>query len=254
MYNYEGLINWINEQGKIGVAVSGGIDSAYLLYVVSKTDCDVTAYYVKSQFQPEFELRDAKEIVDSLGVKFKVIYSDVFDDPDIVSNTSQRCYYCKKRIFGLIVDEARKGGIKCLVDGTNASDDVSDRPGYKALNEMNVYSPLRMFEYTKEDIRREARKAGINIWNKPSFACLATRIPVGKPIIPEDLIKTERNEGKLFDLGFKDFRLRIVEGGVLMQVCSDEMEHMISSKDELTKILKPDYGEVLFDDNPRKIE
>lgn len=238
----------------MGVALSGGIDSAYLLYVASKSNCDVTAYYVKSQFQPEFELRDAKKIVDSLGVNFKVINSDVFENPEIISNTSQRCYYCKRKIFGLIFDEAKKDGIKCLVDGTNASDDVSDRPGFIALKEMNVYSPLRMFEYTKDDIRRESKKAGIDIWNKPSFACLATRIPSGKPIILKDLEKTERNEEKLFDLGFKDFRLRIVDGGVLMQVCEDEMEHMVSSRDTLIKMLEPEYGTVSFDDKPRNVE
>ncbi len=136
---------------RVAIAFSGGVDSAYLLYAAKQYAEAVTAYYVKSAFQPEFELADAKRLAAELGVELKVLLVDVLADSAVTDNPANRCYYCKRRIFTRIMESADLDGYSVLLDGTNASDDVSDRPGMKALAELQVLSPLRLCGLTKEE-------------------------------------------------------------------------------------------------------
>lgn len=202
---------------KVALAFSGGADSAYLLYAAKKNGADVQPYYVKSQFQPEFEHEDAIKLTAELGVALKVISIDILQLDEVTANPANRCYYCKKRIMGAIRREAGADGYDTIIDGTNASDDGGDRPGMKALAEEDILSPLRLCGMTKEEIRRRSENAGLFTWNKPAYACLATRVPTGEKITVQKLTAVEQSESYLFSLGFTDFRVRLRDGGALLQ-------------------------------------
>ena len=212
---------------RIAVAYSGGVDSSYLLYVAKTAGCDVRAYFVKSQFQPKFELDDAVRLSDLLGVSLTVVTIDALQDPNIALNPPERCYYCKSAILSKLWELARADGIDVLCDGTNADDDEAGRPGMRALRELGVVSPLRDSGLTKADIRQLSKQAGLFTHDKPSYACLATRIPTGTEITQEILDKIECAESMLFDMGFSGFRVRvIVKSGQTQEKQDDESQTM----------------------------
>ncbi|MBR6956285.1 MAG: 7-cyano-7-deazaguanine synthase, partial [Firmicutes bacterium] len=155
------LVDFFAKHPKIALAFSGGVDSSYLLYAAKKAGADVKAYYAKSDFQPEFEFEDAKRLAADLDADMEVIYLDVLADPVIVSNPADRCYTCKKHIMGAIMRRTAKDGYDLIVDGTNASDDLSDRPGVKTLMELGIRSPLLEAGLTKDEIRRLSKEAGL---------------------------------------------------------------------------------------------
>ena len=148
------LHNFFSQNQKVALAFSGGVDSAYLLYAAIQADCDIHAYYVKSAFQPEFELEDAKRLAKELGVAMTVLELDVLSDSNITGNPANRCYFCKKKIFSKIIEAAKADGYDVIIDGNNASDDADDRPGMKAVQELQVRSPLRECGITKSEVRR----------------------------------------------------------------------------------------------------
>ena len=204
------LKQFFEQYPRVAIAFSGGVDSAYLLYAASKYAMQVKAYYVNTVFQPQFELDDAKRLAKELGAEMQVLEADVLHDPAIVSNPADRCYHCKKKLFSHILKAAREDGFSVLLDGTNASDEASDRPGMRAIAELSVRSPLRECGLTKNAIRQLSREAGLFTHDKPAYACLATRIPVGEMITAEKLQRTELAEDYLTALGFRDFRVRSV--------------------------------------------
>ena len=232
---------------KLALAFSGGVDSAYLLYAAKAFGADVKAYYVKTPFQPDFEYKDAQRLARELGAEMVAIHLDVLADSAIAENPKNRCYFCKKRIFTAIMEQAKADGYTLVIDGTNASDDAADRPGMVALKELSVRSPLREAGLTKEEIRRLSKDAGLFTHDKPAYACLATRIPTGTPITAEKLAITERNEGFLRSLGFRDFRIRFVGTGAKLQVCAQELPKLLENRDAILAQLKKDYTEVLLD-------
>lgn len=229
------------------IGFSGGVDSAYLLYAASEYAKNVTAYYVKTAFQPQFELDDAVRFAADINVRLKIIELDIMSCTDIVSNPQNRCYYCKKMIFSAIKKQAEADGFSVILDGTNASDDITCRPGVKALSELSVRSPLRECGITKDTVRRFARQAGLDVWNKPSYSCLATRIPHGSEITPVLLQSTEKAENELFRLGFSDFRIRFFNGAAQIQLRTSELEKAVKMRGEIIKKLKPFYEIILLD-------
>ena len=229
------------------VAFSGGADSAYLLYAAGKYAENVRAYYVKSEFQPRFELEDAVRLAGELGVALTVLELSVLSVPCVKENPSERCYYCKRAIFTAIAEAARSDGFSILLDGTNASDDAQDRPGMRALRELNVRSPLRECGLTKDEIRRLSKEAGLFTWDKPAYACLATRIPAGEEITPEKLRITEQAEDYLLSLGFSDFRVRWQDGFAKLQLPLGQMEPLLARRGEVLAKLKEYYKGVLLD-------
>lgn len=231
----------------ITVAFSGGVDSAVLLFLAKKYAQSVCAVYVKSDFQPQFELEDAKKLCLDLNTELNVIELDVLGNDEINANPADRCYYCKKDMFTSIIAFADINAAGQVVEGTNFSDDVSDRPGYKALNELGVLSPLRSCGYTKSDIRRLAFENGIFVHNKPSYACLATRVPTGTQITKDILHKTEGAENELFNLGFTDFRIRYLNGAAKIQVKDDQLGLALKNKDIIINKLNPYYDDILLD-------
>ncbi len=241
------LQEFFAENPKAAIAFSGGVDSSYLLREGLRLGKDIKAYYVKSQFQPEFELADAKRLAEALGANIQIMDVDVLQQEAVVQNPPDRCYYCKQAVFGAIRAAAAADGYPVILDGTNASDDAGDRPGMKALTEMRVLSPLRLCGLTKDEIRRRSREAGLFTWDKPAYACLATRIPSGMRITGELLARVEGAEGALFALGFTDFRVRVREGGALLQFNRAQMEEARARRAEIEEKLKPWFPVLLPD-------
>lgn len=241
------LKDFFRENPKVAIAFSGGVDSSYLLYAAIKSGARVKAYYVKSPFQPEFEMLDAMRLAKDINADMKILKADVLENEIVASNPSDRCYYCKQMVFSTIYEAAEKDGFTVLLDGTNASDAEDDRPGMKALREMKVRSPLRECGLTKPEIRRLSKEAGLFTWDKPAYACLATRIRTGEVITLEKLKATEESEEFLFSLGFTDFRVRRVGDTAKLQFPESQLGKVIEKRSEILKKLKEYYKEVVLD-------
>lgn len=241
------LQEFFHQNPECALAFSGGTDSAYLLWAAVKYARRVRAYYVSSPFQPRFELEDAHRLAGELGAELRVLEVDVLSDPAVAANPPDRCYVCKRRIFSAIAQAAREDGFPLLLDGTNASDDAGDRPGMRALRELSVRSPLRECALDKADIRRLSREAGLFTWDKPAYACLATRVPAGEPITAEKLQMTERAEVYLSSLGLSDLRVRLLDGCARIQLPARQIPRLLERREEILERLKRDYRAVLLD-------
>ena len=229
------------------VAFSGGADSAYLLYAAVKAGANVKAYYVKTAFQPQFELEDAEKLAGELGTPMQVLPLDILCDQAVTANPPDRCYHCKKRIFSAIRAAAAQDGFSVLLDGTNASDDAGDRPGIRALEELSVRSPLREAGLTKAEIRRLSKEAGLFTHDKPAYACLATRIPTGETITAEKLRRTEWAETYLAGLGLRDFRVRAMGNTAKLQVRASDLNLVVTHREQIAAELGKAYEGVLLD-------
>lgn len=241
------LQEFFQENHKAAIAFSGGVDSAYLLYAAMQCGADVRAYYVKTQFQPAFELADARRLAEQLGAPMTVLQQDALASEQVAQNPADRCYYCKQGIFSGILQAAAADGYTLILDGTNASDDAGDRPGMRALRELCVRSPLRECGLTKSEIRARSKQAGLFTWNKPAYACLATRIPTGQRITGELLAKIEQAEDFLFSLGFTDFRVRMLSGCARLQVPEAQLGRVLEHREAILSRLGALFGGVLLD-------
>lgn len=241
------LTEFFHQNQKAAIAFSGGVDSAYLLYAALQSGADVRAYYVKSAFQPQFELDDARRLAETLSADMRVLDVDILADETVAANPPDRCYHCKRRIFSAIASAAAADGYTLLLDGTNASDDAGDRPGMRALRELSVRSPLRECGLTKPEIRRLSREAGLFTWDKSAYACLATRVPAGERLTAEKLENTERAEDFLFSLGFTDFRVRLFNGAARLQLPAEQLPRLLERRAEILSELKKTYSAVVLD-------
>ena len=241
------LEEFFTQHPRTAVAFSGGTDSALVLWAAGRYGREVRAYYVHTVFQPAFELADAKRLAEELNVPLTVVEADVLAVPEAAANGPRRCNYSKRALFTTLWQRARADGYTVLLDGTNASDDAGDRPGMQALRELEVRSPLRECGITKAEVRRMSREAGLFTWDKPAYACLATRVPTGTAITKEALEKVERGENALFRLGFSDFRVRLLGDAARLQVPADQMEKAIALRGEINRALEADFSAVLLD-------
>lgn len=235
------------EQPEVAVAFSGGADSAYLLWAAMRYARRVRAYYVRSPFQPAFELEDARRLASELGADMRVLHMDVLALPNVRENPPDRCYHCKRALFSAILEASAADRFPLLADGTNASDDMGDRPGMRALKELSVRSPLRECGLQKAEIRRLSKKAGLFTWDKPAYACLATRIPAGEAITREALRKTEEAEDYLRSLGFSGFRVRLLADCARLQLPAGQIPLLLARREEIFEELRQRYGGVLLD-------
>lgn len=245
------LQEFFTEHPKAALGFSGGVDSSYLLWAAVNAGADIAPYYIQTAFQPAFELEDAQRLCAQIGVKLNVIQLDALADPRVAANPANRCYYCKVGLFGALRARAKADGYNLLLDGTNASDDAGDRPGMKALREMEVRSPLRECGLTKAMIRQESRKAGLFTWDKPAYACLATRVPTGRTITPELLRRVEGAETALFALGFTDFRVRLYDEAARLQLPEGQLAKAVEQRQAIRQALAPWFDVVLLDTQTR---
>ena len=241
------LKQFFEECPETAIAFSGGVDSAYLLYAAMKYAKRVKAYYVKTAFQPAFELEDARRLARELGADMKILSVDILCHSRIAANPADRCYHCKKEIFTHILQAAERDGFSVLLDGTNASDESSDRPGMRALSELSVRSPLRVCNLTKAMVRALSREAGLFTYDKPAYACLATRIPTGEEITPEKLRSTEQVEQFLTNLKLRDFRVRSMGNTAKIQVREEDIPLVLENRREILQEMKKYYASVLLD-------
>lgn len=246
------LEEFFRDNPRAALAFSGGTDSAFLLWAAARYGAQVRAYFVKTSFQPAFELRDAERLARELSMPMTVVEADILAVPGAVENGPERCYHCKRALFTRLTEAARADGFSLLIDGTNASDDAGDRPGMRALRELSVRSPLRECGLTKEEVRRLSREAGLFTWDKPAYACLATRIPTGTRISRETLEAVEQAEDALSALGFSDFRVRVFGGAARIQLTEEQMNRAWEHREEILRTLRPLFSTVLLDLEPRQ--
>lgn len=245
----ENLCRDLRELPGAAVAFSGGVDSAYLLYALTLSSVNACAYFVKTAFQPEFELKDAETLACQLGVRLRVLTPEIFTD-EIICNDGQRCYYCKKRIFENIITAAKEDGFSMVLDGTNADDNADDRPGMQALAEYGVRSPLRKASLTKRDIRELSKAAGLFTWDKSTYSCLATRIPAHTPITPGLLQRVEEAENVLYSMGYTDLRVRATEPAKI-ELHRSQTQRALGEADEIRRSLAPYFRSVVIDKTGR---
>ena len=241
------LRDFFLEHPRAALAFSGGVDSSYLLYAGLRWAEELGVYFVKSAFQPEFERRDALRLAEELNARVTVLEADVLSCAEVTANPPERCYYCKRVIMSTIKTAAKADGFDLVLDGTNASDDISDRPGFKALGEEGVLSPLRLCGLTKARIRELSHQAGLFTWDKPAYACLATRVKTGETITAETLRAVEASEDALFALGFTDFRVRTSRGAAKLQFIPEQLPEAQRRFDEIRDRLTPYFTQINID-------
>ena len=180
-----------------------------------------------------------------------MIEVDILTHKDIAANPADRCYYCKKLLFSNLLAAAQKDGFYLLIDGTNASDNAAIRPGMRALKELNIRSPLRECNISKEKVRMLSKKMGLSTWNKAPYACLATRFPTETVITKEGLLAIEKGEEFLKNLGFSNLRLRFFHGAARLQLPKKELARAIKNREAILNGLAEFFPIVLLDLTPR---
>jgi uncharacterized protein len=232
------------ERDGILVAFSGGVDSSVVAALAHDAlGGDAVACTAKSETLPEAELNDTKRVADEIGIRHEIVEFSELDSEKFVENDGERCYHCRTMRLSAMFDAARELGIETVCDGTNASDPgEGHRPGLRAVEELNAYSPLLEHDITKEEVRAIAREYDLSVSEKPSMACLSSRIPTGLEVTEERLTRVEKAETLLRTWGFEQFRVRDHDGLARIEVAPEELERALdpdfaqAARDHLTDI------------------
>jgi len=230
----------ISGYGSCLVAFSGGLDSAFLLKVCSMIlpKDKLLAVTAFSATYPESELHKAKTLARQMGVRHQVIRTAELNNENFVFNSVKRCYYCKKELFTKLISIAGSNKLDFVLDAGNISDQKDYRPGNIAKKELKIKSPLSEAGFNKEDIRKASKKLGLSTWNKPSLACLASRIPYGTRITVGLLKRIAGGEEYLVGLGFRQVRLRHYNGLCRIEVDKGDINRLLNRRQAIVKKLK----------------
>lgn len=241
---YEKLKEYFCGLGSVAVAFSGGVDSTFMLYAAKEALGDKAIAVTASLLSfPKRELDEAKRYCEKLNVRHFVVLSDEFQIDGFSDNPPNRCYLCKKELFKKIIKVSEEQEMAAVVEGSNLDDNGDYRPGLVAIAELGIKSPLREIGFTKKEIRVLSEYFDIPTWNKPSLACLATRFPYGNKITKEKLIMVDKAEQLMFDLGFKQVRVRIHDDIARIELIPTEFSTILEeSTRELIYSKFKEYG------------
>jgi uncharacterized protein len=237
----EKLREEIASKGKILVSFSGGVDSGLLLKIAHDLLGEIVfCVTLDAEIIPRSELNHAEEFIKGLGCSYETVKFPILDNKDFVKNSSERCYCCKKESAKILKKIASDRGIKYIADGVNISDFDEHRPGIKACDEEGIWHPFVDAGITKADIHGISKEIGLPFWDKPSSACLASRIAYGERITKKKLLMVERAEEVLKKNGFNFNQIRVrMHGGIArIEVLKDEMGRTLSLRDKIVKELK----------------
>ena len=222
------------------VAFSGGVDSALLTRVAfEELGSRVEAVTAVSPSLPAFEREAACRLAGEIGIAHRLVETAEMESPDYAANGPDRCYHCKKELFAQMDVLSREAATAILLYGAIGDDFLEYRPGHRAAGEARARAPLAELGYTKEEVRRDACALGLEVWDKPAFACLASRVPHGTPVTLEILAQIEQGEACLRELGFTQFRLRHHGEVARIELDPVELERAVSPvvREEITRRL-----------------
>ncbi|MBO4509406.1 MAG: ATP-dependent sacrificial sulfur transferase LarE [Spirochaetaceae bacterium] len=234
------LKEYLRSLGRVAVAFSSGVDSTFLLKVAHDVlGDDAVAVTATSCSFPKREFDEAASFCAENGIKQITVVSNELDIPEFRKNPTNRCYLCKSELFKKIISLAKENGIEYVCEGSNVDDMRDYRPGMKAVAELGIKSPLRECGLSKDEIRALSKEMDLPTWDKPSFACLASRFAYGEEINEKKLSMVENAEQFLLDMGFKQFRVRIHgENLARIEVLPADLQALLSKREEVTKHLR----------------